>query len=49
LTLVPIGKEAFVFFVNSRNPVGGLSTAQIQDIYSGKITNWRRSAEKTKR
>ncbi len=40
LKLTPIGKEAFVFFVNSRNTVSGLSTAQIQDIYAGKITNW---------
>lgn len=41
LKLTPIGKEAFVFFVNSRNTVNGLTTAQIQDIYSGKITNWQ--------
>jgi len=41
LKLTPIGKEAFVFFVNSRNGVNGLSTAQIQDIYGGKITNWQ--------
>lgn len=41
LKLTPIGKEAFVFFVNSRNAINGLSTAQIQDIYAGKITNWR--------
>ncbi len=41
LKLTPIGKEAFVFFVNSQNEVKGLSTAQIQDIYAGKITNWQ--------
>ena len=40
LKLTPIGKEAFVFFVNSRNEVDNLSTTQIQDIYSGKINNW---------
>lgn len=39
--LTPIGYEAFVFFVNSKNEVDGLSTTQIQDIYSGKITNWQ--------
>jgi ABC-type phosphate transport system, periplasmic component len=39
--LTPIGREAFVFFVNAKNPVNVLSTAQIQDIYSGKITNWK--------
>jgi phosphate transport system substrate-binding protein len=40
LKLTPIGREAFVFFVNSKNPVEGLTIQQIQDIYSGKITNW---------
>jgi phosphate transport system substrate-binding protein len=40
LKLTPIGYEAFVFFVNSKNKVTELSTHQIQDIYSGKITNW---------
>ncbi len=39
--LTPIGYEAFVFFVNSKNEVKGLTTDQIQDIYSGKITNWQ--------
>ncbi|WP_165026098.1 PstS family phosphate ABC transporter substrate-binding protein [Dysgonomonas sp. ZJ279] len=39
--LRPIGREAFVFFVNINNPVDELSVEQIQDIYSGKITNWR--------
>lgn len=41
LKLTPIGREAFVFFVNSGNPVMNLSTSQIQDIYSGRITNWK--------
>jgi phosphate transport system substrate-binding protein len=41
LELHPIGREAFVFFVNADNPIDGLSTEQIRDIYSGKITNWR--------
>ncbi len=36
----PIGKEAFVFFVNSRNPVDDLTIEQLQAIYSGEITNW---------
>ena len=39
--MIPIGKEAFVFFVSKENPVKGLSYAQIQDIYSGAITNWK--------
>lgn len=39
--LSPIGKEAFVFFVNINNPVDNLSIEQIQKIYSGEITNWK--------
>lgn len=41
LELTPIGKEAFVFFVNTKNPVTNLSVKQIQQIYSGEITNWK--------
>ncbi len=39
--LVPIGKEAFVFFVNSQNKMREITHDQIKDIYSGKITNWK--------
>ena len=41
LKLTPIGKEAFVFFVNSRNPVENLTEDEIKAIYSGEITNWK--------
>ena len=40
LQLTPIGKEAFVFFVNSKNPVKGLTTDEIKGIYAGEIKNW---------
>ncbi|GAA0359607.1 PstS family phosphate ABC transporter substrate-binding protein [Bacillus horti] len=40
LEFTPIGREAFVFFVNERNPVENITIEQIQDIYSGEITNW---------
>lgn len=40
LKLTPIGREAFVFFVNKRNPVDSLTIEQIKDIYSGTVTNW---------
>lgn len=40
LHLTPIGREAFVFFVHSDNPVDTLTIEQIQGIYSGKIRNW---------
>ena len=41
LHLTPIGREAFVFFVNSRNPVRSLTVEEIQKIYTGEITNWK--------
>ncbi|MFB5089233.1 substrate-binding domain-containing protein [Psychrobacillus sp. PGGUH221] len=41
LELTPIGREAFVFFVNQKNKVNGLTMEQIKDIYSGKVTNWK--------
>jgi phosphate transport system substrate-binding protein len=40
LVMTPIGKEAFVFFVNPSNKVNSLKVSEIQEIYSGKITNW---------
>jgi len=40
LVYVPIGREAFVFFVNRHNPVDSLTTQQIRDIYAGVYTNW---------
>lgn len=35
-----IATDALVFVVNSDNPVSSLTTEQIQDIYTGRITNW---------
>ena len=37
----PIGRDALVFITNEGNPVTSLTTAQIQDIYQGKIVNWK--------
>jgi phosphate transport system substrate-binding protein len=42
LKLAPIGKEAFVFFVNKLNAIENLTTQNIIDIYSGKVKNWRK-------
>lgn len=39
--LTPIAREALVFFVHRDNPVTDLSLAQLQHIYTGKITNWK--------
>ena len=38
--ITPFAKEAFVFFVNSKNPLKNLTSEQIRAIYSGKITDW---------
>lgn len=40
LVYVPVGLEAFVFFVNENNPVDNLTTQQVRDIYGGKYKNW---------
>ena len=40
LVFTPIGKEAFVFFVNSKNPINDISVTDIQKIYSGELTKW---------
>ena len=41
LILTPIGKEAFVFFVNKRNKINTLKLEEIRQIYSGNINNWK--------
>lgn len=40
LVFTPIGREAFVFFVNAQNPVESITVEQIQGIYSGELTKW---------
>lgn len=40
LVMTPIGKEAFVFFVNPKNPVSNLKVSEIKEIYAGNIKNW---------
>lgn len=39
--VTPVALDAFTFVKNPQNTVKGLSTKQIQDIYTGKITNWK--------
>jgi len=41
LDIVPIAKDGFVFVVNNKNVVENLTLNQIQNIYSGKIKNWK--------
>ena len=40
LKITPIGRDALVFIVNEKNPIKNLSTKNLKDIYSGKVTNW---------
>lgn len=40
LDIKPIGLDALVFLANTANPLDTLTTEQLVDIYSGKITNW---------
>ena len=40
LVYTPIGREAFVFFVNPKNPIDGMTLEQIRSVYSGRITRW---------
>jgi phosphate transport system substrate-binding protein len=37
---VAIAKDGLAVYVNDRNPIRELSLQQIQEIYTGKITNW---------
>lgn len=39
--ITPIGKEAFVFFIEEDNPIDNLTSEQIRKIYHGDITNWK--------
>lgn len=41
LVYTPIGKEAFVFFVNAANPLEDITVEEIQAVYSGEITRWK--------
>jgi phosphate transport system substrate-binding protein len=36
-----IGFDAVAVFVNVENPVNNLSKAQLKDIFTGKVTNWK--------
>ena len=40
LEITPIGREAFVFFVEKDNPVSNITSEELKAIYHGDITNW---------
>jgi phosphate transport system substrate-binding protein len=39
--MTPVAKDAFVFIVNEKNALNNITTKQIRDIYSGKVSNWK--------
>jgi len=41
LDVRPVALDAFAFIMNVENPVRTLTLKQIQEIYTGKITNWK--------
>ena len=41
LELIPIALDGFIFMVNRTNSVANLTTSEVVDIYTGKITNWK--------
>lgn len=41
LTLHPIAREPILILTNKRNPVRNLSVKQVQQLFSGKLTNWK--------
>lgn len=40
IDITPIGREAFIFFVEADNPIDNLTTEQFKAIYHGDISNW---------
>ena len=49
LIIEPVCYDSFVFITHKDNPVESLTVKQIQDIYSGRITNWRQVGGKNSR
>ncbi len=41
IKLEPVARDAFVFVVNRKNPVKGLTRQQAREIYEEKITDWK--------
>lgn len=42
LEFIPVDHDALVFLNNVQNPVTGLTQKQLCDIYTGKISSWKK-------
>ena len=42
LEYYPLRRDALCFIINERNPLTGITTDDVKDIYQGRVTNWRR-------
>ena len=42
LEYYPLRRDALCFIINERNPLKGITTGDVKDIYQGRISNWRR-------
>lgn len=40
LEFIPLGSEAFVFFVNKDNPIDNVTLGDVKRIYTGEVTSW---------
>lgn len=49
LDIAPVAKDGFVFITHKDNPVDSLTVEQVQDIYAGKIKNWKEVGGKNAR
>ncbi|MDR2040978.1 MAG: substrate-binding domain-containing protein [Tannerella sp.] len=45
----PIAWDAFIMLAHAQNPVGSLTKKQIQDIYTGQVTNWSKVGGKDRK
>jgi phosphate transport system substrate-binding protein len=41
LEQIPVAIDGMIFYVHPELPIAGLSLTQIQNIYAGKVTNWK--------
>jgi phosphate transport system substrate-binding protein len=38
---IPVAKDGLAIYVNASNPLNEITIAQVKDIFTGKVTNWK--------